>query len=308
MKLAIDSWAPEYGTAIGGPQGLQPTDGSVDISLEVHADEWSPIRPGPDATVAADVRFIDGVRRMDARVWAIDGPASRPAIAVSYAAGIVRTNGSTAAVTECEVRRELFGPAGMPALMGRSVTYHPYAVAGDTDDDLIGAVQKRMGRLEAEIAARAGGGDLIVVDGPLSGRQQIDGAVGYVKTHRTAYLPPLVEHVVAELPPGCRTPLFATQTSWSRFSWYLRLPHGAGHPWAGVVRLEAPADLPLGVVRQLADTTAVTLPRFASHPHRDPRAPQNLYPIAGLERQLTRRLGDRHHLERVLRRAAPTAT
>lgn len=307
MKLAIDSWAPEYGTAIGGPQGLQPTDGAVDVGLEVAAQDWSPRRPGPDVQPATDIRFIDGVRRIDARVWAIDGTASRPAIAVSYAAGIVHTNGS-AAVTECEVRRELFGPAGMPGLVGGSVTYHPYAVAGGGDEDLIAAVQRRMGQLEVEVAARAGGGDLIVVDGPLSGRQQIPGAVGYVKTHRTAYLPPLVEHVVAELPPGCRTPLFATQTSWSRFSWYLRLPNATGHPWAGVVRLEAPADMPLAEVVALADTTAATLPRFASHPHRDPRAPQNLYPIAGLERQLTRRLGDRHHLERVLRRAAPLAS
>ena len=47
-----------------------------------------------------------------------------------------------------------------------------------------------------------------------------------------------------------------------------------------------------------------TLPRFASEPHKDGRAPQNLYPIAGLEGELRRRLGDPHLLERGLRSAS----
>jgi hypothetical protein len=48
----------------------------------------------------------------------------------------------------------------------------------------------------------------------------------------------------------------------------------------------------------------VTLPRFASEAHKDARAPQNLYPIAGLERHLKRLLGDPMLLERALRTAA----
>ena len=47
-----------------------------------------------------------------------------------------------------------------------------------------------------------------------------------------------------------------------------------------------------------------TLPRFASAPHKDPRAPQNLYPISGLERVLRRRLGDPLLILRALRSAA----
>ena len=47
-----------------------------------------------------------------------------------------------------------------------------------------------------------------------------------------------------------------------------------------------------------------TLPRFASQEHKDPRAPQNLYPIAGLERALRRRLGDARLLYRSLREAS----
>ncbi len=48
----------------------------------------------------------------------------------------------------------------------------------------------------------------------------------------------------------------------------------------------------------------MTLPRFASCEEKDPRAPQNLYPIGGLERELRRRLGDPMLIMRSLREAA----
>jgi hypothetical protein len=54
----------------------------------------------------------------------------------------------------------------------------------------------------------------------------------------------------------------------------------------------------------LADRATRTLQRFASEPHKEPRAPQNLYPIAGLERELRRRLGDQQVIYRALRRSA----
>jgi hypothetical protein len=50
--------------------------------------------------------------------------------------------------------------------------------------------------------------------------------------------------------------------------------------------------------------SAATLPAYASTPHKDPRAPQNLFPIAGLERELRRRLGDAALVHRALRLAA----
>ncbi len=55
---------------------------------------------------------------------------------------------------------------------------------------------------------------------------------------------------------------------------------------------------------RLADLTARLLPPLASAPHKDPRAPQNLVPIGGLERELRRRLGDQQLLYRALRSAA----
>ena len=102
-----------------------------------------------------------------------------------------------------------------------------------------------------------------------------------------------------------RTPLFLIGGSrFTRWSWYLRLPGPVVHPMSGIARCELPGKGTASDAARRADTVTVTLPRYASEPHKDARAPQNLYPIAGLEDQLRRRLGDRDLMERALRVAA----
>jgi hypothetical protein len=183
-------------------------------------------------------------------------------------------------------------------------------VGGDGPEQLSLGLQQRMGQLEVEVAAGAGDAELVCVDGPLRSGGHPAGTVGYVKSHHVRYLPPAQDAVVGELRPGERTPVFlATGRMWSRFLWYLRLPGSAGgHPWAGIVRCETAADAEPAATIALADTVAMTLPRFASRAHKDARAPQNLYPIAGLERGLRHRLGDATLLYRSLRAAAVAST
>ena len=165
-------------------------------------------------------------------------------------------------------------------------------------------LQVRLGRLEIEVASIAATAEMVIVDGTLSGRQNVPGAIGYIKSHHVQYLPPELERIVSALEPGQRTPVFLTRTTWSRYSWYLRLPGGQGHPWAGIVRCEASASLAASEAIRMADMTAATLPRYASEPHKETRAPQNLYPISGLEQALRRRLGDQQLLYRALCKAA----
>jgi hypothetical protein len=177
------------------------------------------------------------------------------------------------------------------------------------------ALQGKLAEVEAiaatEARGEAGGtgshgaeADLLIVDGPLRGRQHLPRVLGYIKSHHATYLPPELNAVVRALAPGQRTPAFHMGTSWERHSWYLRLPGPAGSPWAGVVRVECPADLPAAEVTRLAGLSQRCLSRFASAAYKDTRAPQNLYPIAGLERELRRRLGDPRLLYRALREAA----
>ncbi len=301
MDYAIDSWDPDYGASIGA--AMEDSDAQVDLDREMVADTWAPI--ATDEPRAPTVVFVDGVRRIDARVWAIGPERTEPALAVSIAAGAVRCT-DRAEIIDTRVERILVGRAGLVPISGSGIDYQPVAAAADDEATLVAAIQQQMGSLEARVAADLDPCDLLAVDGPLTGRSHIRDAVGYVKSHRTTYLPATVEPVVRRLAPGERTPLFLLSTSWQRWSWYLRLPGGTGHPWAGVVRLEAPPSLNLERAVALANRTAATLPRFASPPHRDARAPANLLPIAGLEDRLHHLLGDRDLLQRRLRRLVRT--
>ncbi len=305
MRYVVEQWAPDYGSTVD-LDAMAESQAAVDVSAELAADEWRPLRPPTGTAVPAELAFVDGVRRVEARVWVTDpAGAAHQGICASYAAGVVRCNGA-ATVVDAEVRRSLFcdGPDLVPieTRHGRFGVQHV-----DTGDPnaLSLALQAAMGDLEHHVSAGVAGEEcLLVVDGPLRDRRLMDHAVGYVKTHHVAYLPAVVQDVVPALDAGERTPVFCIGDRFRRWSWYLRLPGDRSHGWAGIVRCEASPERTVDEVRALADTCASALPRFASAAHKDRRAPQNLYPIAGLERELRHRLGDAALLYRALRAAA----
>jgi hypothetical protein len=307
--LAIDAWDPSYGSGTEGST-LVPSEVPVDIDAEVEVAEWAPRSPAPSAAAWTSVLFVDGVRRVDARAWITDDRGvTRQGICASYAAGAVRSNG-TATVPLAEVRRGLFCCAeGAVDVVTDHGTFQLRATPADDPDTLSLALQRQMGDLEVAVAqaARVESGspaEPIVVDGPLRQHRLLAGAVGYIKSLHSSYGPPIVLEVAGRLDTGQRTPLFVVGEGFTRWSWYLRLPGERTHPLAGIVRCEATADLTVAEAAALADTATVSLPRYASRPHKDTRAPQNLYPIAGLERVLRRRLGDATLLQRALRKAA----
>jgi hypothetical protein len=304
VRFAIEAWAPDYNASVSSDELMAPGS-PPDIEVECSEEGWGPVTPPPDQDLPKTIMFTDGVRRVDARVWIEDERQGvRLGICASYAAGAIVCN-ERARIVATEVRRGLFtGAPGASGIMGRHSSYPVRTTKGDTTEDLTLGLQQHMGELEVELAT-AHEADLVVIDGPLTGRQNVPGAVGFIKSHRVSYLPEQVRWAIGALASGQRTPLFLTATrTWSRFSWYLKLPGANGHPWAGVVRCETSPDNEVAEVVRLADLITATLPRFASSPHKDPRAPQNLYPIGGLERELRRRLGDAELLYRDLRIAA----
>ena len=302
QKVAIESWDPDYG--VPSTDHAEETDVEIDVDVEVPEQRWRPVPAQAEQRPEA-LLFIDGVRRIDANAWLEDGRGpARQGMFASFAAGAVRV-ADQAHVDLLEVRRTLFAPGNPEAFITRAGTYEPFGVAMPGGDALSSALQERLGDLEVEVAASvADNADLVVVDGPLYRRSHLPRTIGYVKTHRVQYLKGRPAETIGALADGERTPLFRFRTSWTRHAWYLRLPGPKAHAWSGVVRMEATADLPLDETVALADLTAAVLPRYASKPHKDPRAPQNLYPIAGLERELRRRLGDAVYVERALRAAA----
>jgi len=292
-----------------GFDALEPSTADVRVDVELPPAKWRPIEPPVTETPPAIILFADGVRRIDARVWIESSEGNvQPGICASYAAGVVRCDG-LAQLGPIEMGRGFFSasPAAVDIDTGFGL-YRAVAVASTSPDALSLALQERMGAAEKAVAERAGGGNndgsLLVIDGPLRGREHLRGAIGFIKTHYVTYLPPEQHRLVGSLAPGQRTPVFCMGTNWSRFSWYLRLPAPHGGPWSAIVRCEASADLAPAAAISLANTAAAALPRFASEGHKDSRAPQNLYPIGGLERELRRRLGDQQLLFRALRVAA----
>ncbi|WP_420120629.1 DNA double-strand break repair nuclease NurA [Nakamurella sp.] len=324
MRFAVDGWDPGYGSTFDLDGELDAAAAEVDPTVERAVADWGPVRARTAVAGPERILFVDGVRRIEARAW-IDDPVdllapgaaastASEAIFASYAAGVVCCSESRARVDHVGVRRGLFTVAARAESVPTSAgpyTFHraehrpgqPMAAA------LSRALQNELAEVEREVAtgARAGAGadvdDLLVVDGPLSGRRVLPRTIGYIKSHHSAYLTPDLHAQVGRLGAGERTPVFRIGHGWDRYSWYLRLPGAAGAPWAGIVRIECAPDRPDAVI-ELATLSQAVLPRFASAAYKDTRAPQNLYPIAGLERELRRRLGDPQLLYRALRVAA----
>jgi hypothetical protein len=316
VKLYVDAWDPAYGlsfeaTETAGPQAQSSAQIQPDVELPAAA--WRPVEAHPGVRPPGTVLIVDGVQRIDARVWVTDDEGTtHPGVAASYAAGVVRcelgdeVRQGVAQVATTRIERGLFTPLeALPPIVAGSVRYPCRRVARGEPKDLALGVQRHMRALEVGVSGEERtDGDLLIVDGPLQERAHLPRALGYIKTHRVEYLPPELTAVVTALRGTQRTPVFLLGTSWHRFAWYLRLPGPVGAPWAGIIRAECSADLQPADAVALAHLSAVTLPRFASQAYKDPRAPQNLVPIAGLERKLRAMLGDPRLLHRALSKAA----
>jgi hypothetical protein len=325
MRFSVDGWDPGYGSSVDvEDDDLGESSAPVEVNVELPAGQWRAIDPDLALPRPAALMFVDGVRRVEARVWIENDAASAAreataALCASYAAGVVRCCGSQAELVFTETRRGLFTiaphAADITTWAGRYAACRvpPPARGKPLSMTLSQALQNRLAEVEAAAAKEAVArlslppeADLLVVDGPLRRGQHLPRTLGYIKSHRSTYLAPEQNALVSELAPGQRTPIFRMGSSWVRHTWYLRLPGAAGAPWAGVVRVECSADLPVPQVIELAGLSQLCLGRFASTQYKDGRAPQNLYPISGLERELRRRLGDAKLLYRALRRSAVT--
>lgn len=313
---------------------LAESSASVNETVELPIDRWRALDVDAHVKAPPAVVFVDGVRRIEARLWIDDlastGPATEASAALcgSYAAGAVCCCREGAHRLTAAAERGLFTTA--PHAVSVDTAAGTYEVKHTTVSPtqsqamaLSSAFQSRLLELELIVAVRARAAlsehlaesspdlarsDLLIIDGPLRGREQLPRALGFIKSHLATYLSTALNGLVGALKVGQRTPVFLMGTTWDRHSWYLKLPVEAGSPWAGIVRVEASADMNVADVLALANLSQVVLPRFASVEYKDTRAPQNLYPIAGLERDLRHRLGDQQLLYRALRSAAARAT
>ncbi len=315
LRLRLDPWPADYESPT--PLTGVEDDLAVRVDAGVEGCDWRAL-PAGRAAVRGRIGFVDGVRRIEARVLADSEDFVIHGLFGSFAAGCVtaraaRESGEAALFGELKVGRRLIlgGGAEAPdetvACGGLGLHFEGLSMHGNSPTDCLSQLQYLMRQTEADLAETLQDAcEAVFIDGPLTffSAAKLE-VVGVVKRLFAPYLEPKLFRLVPRLPPACRTPLFAIAgDSHERYSWFLRIapPGPLSHPLSGVLRLEVRAGVGLPRAVELADQSAAWLPRFASTPIRDPRAPQNLIPTGALERELTRRMGDPLIIRRAIER------
>ncbi len=312
LGLRLDPWEVEYGSELplGSPHEAGD-DRAVDTEVEVAAAAWRPLVPIAEPQSPLRLTFVDGIRRVEARVIGRQGARLCHGAFGSFGVGAVEVGGSGATVREVRVERVLALDSGQSLSdliqVGPALTYRVVSSAQSDVNAPLARLQEEMRlaeeRLARELADREGA--LVIADGPLTfGDPVRGGALGYIKRLFELYVDGSLLAVLAALPAGARSPVFALRSSrrFARYSWFVRLAstRPGDSDLAGLVRLEVAESVGVEGARRLADATARVLPRFAPSRGRDPRAPQNLLPIGALESHLRRRLGDPRLIRRRL--------
>lgn len=305
-QLYVEGWAPGYGSPYEADDAIADRD-KVDETVEVDGP-WAPIGGVDDGV--AKIALVDGVRRVDARLTIDEPEGPIPGICGSYGVGTVIWDRVKPASEFGEMHIErlaVFGNGkGAPIPAGGPITYRSVSVPDSDPGALIkrfhGAMRKAEAKLSEELAQS---GIFVVADGPINDLSATE-KIGYIKSHRAPYLSERRAPIIGRVRVGHRTPLFVIGHGgqYERYSWYQRLADlPGGHSWTGIVRCEVSSALSLEQAVGIANRSAAVLPQLASEAHIDPRAPQNLVPIAALERELRRRLGDPAFVYRALRAA-----
>ncbi len=309
FRVRIDPWEVDYGDQTSLASLDNRPDEQVDHEVEVTDGQWSAITPPDSTAIPERILFIDGVRRLEARLHARQGAQLVYGGFGSHAVGAVEIHNSMASFGEIRVFRTAVLGAGQrlpaPVQVRKGLSYAPESTPAIEVDGPLRHIQKAMRQAEVTLARDLCCADtLTIVDGPLSFEPDRPGlALGYIKRIHELYIPNRFIPLLAALPAGARTPMFAIQSAsagFSRYAWFQRLaaPGPGATELHGLVRLEVSTDVGLAVARGLADAAAAWLPKTAPKRARDPRSPQNLLPIGALEQRLRAQLGDARLIRR----------
>jgi uncharacterized protein len=309
LRLTLEPWSPEYDTSLHTDVSSSRAP-DEDVKLKVEYDVWANVLPSKNNKVDfGRLFFIDGCRRLEGRVWnTLQSGDIAPGLLGTFAVGAVTTKHDAltpAAVVERDLKRLLVlsGSDGANLVIPKrgheygNLEYQlePLNDTQNIENALMQRLQFCMREAEDQLAAKLPlETALLVLDGPLQ-RRASDRALGYVKTLHHLYVAGEELEVLRQLQKGQRTPIFQiTNRILPRYSWYVRLEDTPDYiqPFSGLVRLEVRDTLGLEWARSVADWSCQVLPRYSAKAFRDPRAPQQLMPIAFLESDLKRRMGD----------------
>ena len=335
-NIRLEPWNIGYDAPVSiNPEEI-PTSDKVNTEFEFSNSEWQPIRSAIAPELPNQILFIDGRLRIDANfLGRRDDEILYGAFAtISVGAVLVDRSIKKAKCVATEVTRiiALGGNLTPPVteipcpVSGRGDLKYDRCLTASTNqpDTPSQIVQGAMLDEELRIANALSlnkeiitGNALIVRDGPLLYRvyQTPYETIGYVKTMGKAYLKGDNAKVLRSLKVGERTPIFRISNSnGSNLSWYLRSGSQdlnykklGYHDLHGIIRIDLDGGLDLIRAKVIADQSTYLIPQYASHPTRDPRAPQNLTPVGALEKELGRRMGSRELIARRLRNFLATS-
>jgi hypothetical protein len=338
MSVRLLPWQPEYGTSMQfDAESDEAAAGPPNVTVERRV--WQPVTPAPASLPAVQVVDGVRRAEAHAMDDAPDGTPIFGLFG-SFGVGAVRcgpfdgARGPAARILDDDphqrIERRYFHTGEAADLIDAVPAPDVVIDAGrtrlvfkaepvrraSTANALVARLNQAMLDAEAKLAEELSRDEsaLTLVDGPLrSLRSPGRRVVGYIKRIQQWYIGREELGLLPTLRAGERTPVFhippadtgglgAGAASDGRYSWFLRLADLGVHvhPLGGVMRLETSGTLPLADAVRLADETAALMPRLASSPARDPRAPQNLTPVAALEARLTHLLGDRLFIRRLI--------
>lgn len=299
MAWKLEAWNPEYAL----PERIESKDeagGLEDIKIHYEGD-WvahTPPRVAPQNWPV--VYLVDGRQRIDAQI--ADAKGRRALLATVIAGAVLRDGAGIRPVGDPIKRHILLHSSDLEEPLPPSLRhYEPIQTTKSDPASLRSKVTEVMRHLEASLVNTLEGG-LVIVDGQIyPGAQDYNTPgrlLGYTKTQAATYLGPDQQALLYDLQPYQRTPIFqipgyALRRPLDVFSWYVRLPlepNATFYSGAALLRIETPSEEPSEAVR-LADLSVSLFCTLASSPAKDPRAPQNLIPVGGLEQWLGRHLG-----------------
>ena len=307
MKLRLDPWATEYNTAYYADEVAQVTPDHIDPYVE--HEIWKAVTPIPNDLTWDKLLFIDGSRRIEARLL-LENDQEQIAFGAmgTYAIGVVNCcpkQSRQASIYEAHIKRicalssghrmENFAIPSLGKQMGR-LQYEVVSSNYREAEAVIMKLQEVMLDEESRVASYLAQEEntLIICDGQRPHLSQDSNVIGYLKTIHDTRLTREHLAIVRLLEQGQRSPIYKISFKDSfYYEWFLRLRDP--RPWfyslAGMVRIQAYGEI-LSDVIELANWTCLNLPKFASKQHQDPRAPQQLLPIRALEHELKRRMGN----------------
>jgi hypothetical protein len=329
-NIRLEPWNIAYDAPVSiAPEEIITTD-QVNPEVEYSLSEWQPIRPAIAPDLPSQMLFIDGRMRIDAKFLGRrqDDILYGAFATIAVGAVLVDRRSREARCIATEVRRvvALGGNIAAPITMipcpqtGKGDLCYDYCLTDNSNepDTPNQIVQSAMLDEELRIANKLSleqqiieNDTLIVRDGPLLYRvyQTPYVTIGYVKTMGKGYLKGESAKVLRSLKVGERTPIFRiANKNGANLSWYVRsgsinINYGylGYHDLHGIVRIDLDSSISIDRARHIADQSIYLIPQYASHPIRDPRAPQNLTPVGALEKELGRRMGSRELISRRLR-------